>query len=99
MDAVDVEGLLLRNSEARRAYFRATEEGRKANGFLVAMLLLAVYGSAFVVSMLCACNDLTERGCRRRSHCCGASRPSSSKHVVVEAKGLDSDKRHQIKAR
>jgi hypothetical protein len=99
MDAVDVEGLLLRNSEARQAYFRATEEGRKANGFLVAMLVLAVYCSAFVVSMLCVCNGPAECGCRQRSHCSDASRPSSSKHVVVEAKGLDSDKRHQIKAR
>lgn len=64
MDAVDVEGLLLRNSEARLAHFRATEEGRKAMGFLVAMLVLAVYGGAFVVSMLCACNDPAGCGCR-----------------------------------
>lgn len=65
MDAVDVERLLLRNSEARRAYFRATEEGRRAMGFLMAMLVLAVYCGAFVVWMLCACNDPAECGCNR----------------------------------
>ena len=65
MDAVDVEALLLRNSEARRAYFRATEEGRRAMGFLVAMLVLAAYCGAFVVSMLCACNAPAECGCTR----------------------------------
>jgi hypothetical protein len=65
MDAVDIEGLLLRNSEALRAYFRATEEGRKAKGFMVAMLVLAVYCGAFVVWMLCACNDPAECGCTR----------------------------------
>lgn len=65
MDAVDVEALLLRNSEARRAYFRATEEGRRAMGFLVAILVLAAYCGAFVVSMLCARNAPAECGCIR----------------------------------
>ena len=66
--AVDVEGLLLRNSEARLAYFRATEEGQKARGFLMGVMVLAVYCTAFVVSILCSCNDPAECGCSRSNN-------------------------------
>lgn len=63
VDAVDVEGLLLRNSQARLAHFRATEDSRRTAGFLVGMCVLAVYSCAFVVSVMCTCNDPGECGC------------------------------------
>ena len=64
VDVVDIDRLLLRNAEARLAHWRATEDSRRAAGFLMGMCVVAVYSCAFVVSMLCACNDPAECGCR-----------------------------------
>lgn len=74
-DAVDVEGLLLWNSEARRAHFRAAEDSRKAAGFIAGVCVLAVYSCAFVVAMLCTCNEQAACGCK----------PPSNAHSALSA--------------
>ncbi|KIQ22996.1 hypothetical protein RT97_26025 [Variovorax paradoxus] len=65
VDVMDIDRLLIRNSEARQAHWRATEESRRAAGFLVGMCVVAVYSCAFVVSMICLCDDPVECGCSR----------------------------------
>jgi hypothetical protein len=62
---MDIDRLLIRNSEARQAHWRATEDSRRAAGFLVGMCVVAVYSCAFVVSMICLCDDPAECGCSR----------------------------------
>jgi hypothetical protein len=49
---MDIDRLLIRNSEARQAHWRATEASRRAAGFLIGMCVVAVYSCAFVVSMI-----------------------------------------------
>ena len=50
-DAVDIDRLLLRNSETLLAHSRATEASRRAEGFLMGVCVVVVYSWAFVVSV------------------------------------------------
>jgi len=49
VDAVDIEPLLLRNSETLLAHSRATEASRRAEGFLMGLCVVVAYSWAFVV--------------------------------------------------
>lgn len=51
VDAVDIDGLLLRNSETLIAHSLATEASRRAEGFLMGMCVVVVYSWALVVSV------------------------------------------------
>lgn len=51
VDAVDIDGLLLRNSETLCAHSRATEASRRAEGFLMGLCVVVAYSWALVVSV------------------------------------------------
>lgn len=50
-DAVDIDRLLLRNSETLLAHSRATEASRRAEGFLMGLCVVVAYSWALVVSV------------------------------------------------
>ena len=59
VDAVDVESLLLRNSEARQAQVRATEESRRAAGFIVGSRLVQSYDEGGLTAVRALAESLT----------------------------------------
>lgn len=48
---MDIDGLLLRNSETLCAHSRATEASRRAEGFLMGLCVVVAYSWALVVSV------------------------------------------------